>query len=108
MVDAMWARDGSDNTHSAPFAANAGAILGKIQQLSPHNDNQRFLQSQALSMAVQIGQTRSLMFAQRTSSVPMPLLAVLVFWLTLLFMSFGLFVRPNVVVMESKVSQKTK
>jgi len=101
MVDVMWARDGSNNTHSAPFAANAGAVFEKIQQLSPHNDNQRFLQSQALSMAIQLAQTRSLMFAQRTSSVPMPLLAVLVFWLTLLFMSFGLFVRPNVVVMVS-------
>ena len=31
----------------------------------------------------------------------MPLLAVLVFWLTLLFTSFGLFVRPNPVVVVS-------
>lgn len=52
-------------------------------------------------MAIKIGQTRSLMFAQKTSSVPVLLLAVLVFWLTLLFMSFGLFVRPNVVVVVS-------
>src|ERR1019366_2496260 len=50
----------------------------QIQELFPHNDNQRFLQSQALSMAIQLGQTRSLMFAQETSSVPMLLLAVLV------------------------------
>ncbi len=101
MVDVMWARDGSDKTHSAPFAANEGVVFGKIQQLSPHNDNQRFLQSQALSMAIKIGQTRSLMFAQKSSSIPMPLLAILVFWLTLLFISFGLFVRPNVVVVVS-------
>ena len=52
-------------------------------------------------MAIKIGQTRSLMFAQKASSVPMPLLAVLVFWLILLFMSFGLFVRPNVTVVVS-------
>jgi hypothetical protein len=78
MVDATWAQDGSDKT-SAPFSANEGAVLGKIQQLSPQNDNQRFLQSQALSMAIKVGQTRSLMFAQQASSVPMPLLAVLVF-----------------------------
>ena len=101
MVDVTWARDGSEKDNFAPFAANEGALFGKIQQLSPHNDNQRFLQSQALSMAIQLGQTRSLMFAQKASSVPMPLLAVLVFWLTLLFMSFGLFVRPNVTVVVS-------
>ena len=100
MVDATWAQDGSDKTF-APFSANEGAVLGKIQQLSPQNDNQRFLQSQALSMAIKVGQTRSLMFAQQASSVPMPLLAVLVFWLILLFMSFGLFVRPNVTVVVS-------
>ena len=66
MVDVTWARDGSDKTHSAPFAANEGVLFAKIQELSPHNDNQRFLQSQALSMAIKVGQTRSLMFAQET------------------------------------------
>ncbi len=53
MVDVTWAQDGSDKTHFAPFAANEGAVFGKIQELSPHSDNQRFLQSQALSMAIQ-------------------------------------------------------
>ncbi len=100
-VDITWARDGSDKASSPPFAANAGALVEKIQQLPSQNDNQRFLQSQALSMAVNIGRTRSLMFAQKASSVPMPLLSILVFWLVLLFMSFGLFVRPNVVVVVS-------
>jgi len=100
MVDVTWGRDGSDKTHFTPPAASE-ALFDKIQGLSPHSDSQRFLQSQALSMAIKVGQTRSLMVAQKTSSVPMPLLAVLVFWLTLLFMSFGLFVRPNVVVVVS-------
>ena len=101
MVDATWAREGSDKTHSAPSAANEETLFDKIQGLSPHNENQRFLQSQALSMAIQLGQIRSLMLAQKSSSVPMPLLAVVVFWLALLFISFGLFVRPNVTVVVS-------
>ena len=100
MVDVTWAQDGSDKTRFTPSAASE-ALFDKIQQLSPQKDNQRFLQSQALSMAVKVGQTRSLMAAQSTSSVPMPLLAILVFWLTLLFMSFGLFVRANVIVVSS-------
>jgi hypothetical protein len=29
MVDVTWARDGSDNTHFAPFAANEGARMVK-------------------------------------------------------------------------------
>ena len=100
IVDVTWARDGSDKTHFAP-SATSEAPFDRIQELSPQNDNQRFLQSQALSMAIKLGQTRSLMVAQKTSSVPMPLLAILVFWLTLLFMSFGLFVRANVTVVVS-------
>jgi hypothetical protein len=101
MADATWAREGSDKTHSVASAANEETLFDKIQELSPHNENQRFLQSQALSMAIQLGQIRSLMLAQKSSSVPMPLLAVLVFWLALLFISFGLFVRPNVTVVVS-------
>ena len=76
-------------------------VFEMTQELSPHNDSQRFLLSQALSSLAKVGQTRLLMVAQTTSSLPMPLLTVLVFWLTLLFMSFGLFVRPNVVVVVS-------
>jgi len=100
LVDVTWARGGSDKPHFATPAASE-ALFDKIQQLSPHNDSQRFMQSQALSQAIKLGQTRSLMIAQTTSSVPMPLLAVLVFWLTLLFMSFGVFVRANAIVVSS-------
>jgi Kef-type K+ transport system membrane component KefB len=100
IVDDTWERASSDKTHFAPSAASE-TLFDRIQELSPHNDSQRFLQSQALSTVIKLGQTRTLMVAQKTSSVPMPLLTVLVFWLTLLFMSFGLFVRPNVVVVVS-------
>ena len=100
MVEVTW-RAGSDKTHFAPSAANEETLFDKIQGLSPQNDKQRFLLSQALSTATRLAQTQTLMAAQKTSSLPMPLLAVLVFWLTLLFMSFGLFVRPNVVVVVS-------
>jgi hypothetical protein len=100
MLDVTWGRDGSAEASVAPSVARE-VIFDKIQELSPHNDGQRFLQSQALITVEKLSQTRLLMVAQKTSSVPMPLLAVLVFWLTLLFMSFGLFVRPNAVVVVS-------
>jgi hypothetical protein len=100
MVDVTWARDGSDNT---PFATSttSEALVDKIQGLSPQNDNQRFLHSQALTAAIKLGQTRSLMLAQQTATVPTRLLAILVLWLVMLFMSFGLFVRGNVTVVVS-------
>jgi hypothetical protein len=100
MVDVTWGRNSSDKTRFTVSAAGE-TLLFRIHELSPDNDSQRFLQSQAASVALGLAQTRSLMIAQKTSSVPLPLLAVLVFWLTLLFMSFGLFVRPNSVVVVS-------
>ena len=48
-----------------------------------------------------LSQTRLLMVVQETASVPMPLLIVLVFWLALLFISFGLFALPKPLVVVS-------
>jgi hypothetical protein len=104
MVDLTAPQAGLGKAHFDPVAqggtSNEG-LFDKIQELSPQNDNQRVLKAEAVSLAMKLGQTRWLMFAQRSSSIPVPLLTVLVFWLVLLFMSFGLFVRPNVTVVIS-------
>jgi hypothetical protein len=84
-----------------PFVASGEPVLDKIQDLSPQNDRQRSLQTQALGLGTKLGQTHWLMFEQRASSVPKPLLAMLIFWLTLLFTRFGLFVRPNLTIVIS-------
>jgi hypothetical protein len=101
LVDIAKSRAEMGVLRSNPTALRGEAVFDKIQELSPQNDSQRLLQNQAISLAMKLGQTRWLVFAQQTASVPMPLLAMLVFWLTLIFMSFGLFVRPNVTVVSS-------
>ncbi len=95
MLEGAGPGDGQKKSHFDPTAVSGERLFDRIQELSPHSDNQRVLQSQALVLAIKLGQTRWLMFEQKSSSVPMPLLIMLVFWLTLLFTSFGLFVRPN-------------
>ena len=52
-------------------------------------------------MAIQLGQTRWLMFEQRTVPVPRLLLVMLVSWLAVLFISFGLYASPNLTVVVS-------
>ena len=42
-------------------------------------------------MAIDLGKLRWLMLEQGNASVSLPLLAVLVFWLVIVFTSFGLF-----------------
>jgi hypothetical protein len=66
-----------------------------ILTLEPKTEAQRTLQGQALKSAADIGQTRSLLLAERGSSIPTAFLVVLVLWLALLFASFGLFTPPN-------------
>jgi len=48
-----------------------------------------------------VAQTRLLLFAQTTNSIPMPFLVVLIFWLTIIFASFSLFAKPNAIIIGS-------
>lgn len=73
-------------------------LFDKIQELSPKDDNQRAVKAQASNLAIQMGQVRWLMFAQSNVPVPELLLFVLIFWLTVLFFSFGLFAPRNFTV----------
>jgi hypothetical protein len=100
ILDQMWSKDGAS---SSPMAAPSGGeiLFEKIQGLSPKNDAQRLLQGQVLSIVVDLGKTRWLMYAQQATSVSMPLLVVLVLWLTVIFISFGLFAPFNATVVSS-------
>ena len=60
------------NAHMALGGPNAEGLFDRIQELSPKTDGQRSMQSQAFGLAIQMGQTRWLMFAQTNVSVPMP------------------------------------
>jgi hypothetical protein len=86
-----------------PFEASVAsdAFFAKLQQLSPRNDSQRSLQARAIHIATDIAQTRLLLFAKTNNSIPMPFLVVLIFWLTIIFGSFGLFAKPSATVFGS-------
>ncbi|HYL91613.1 MAG TPA: hypothetical protein VEW69_00495, partial [Alphaproteobacteria bacterium] len=62
---------------------------------------QRTMQAQAVSIVIGLGQMRWLMYEQRATSVSLPLLIILIFWLTIIFISFGLFAPLNVTVVAS-------
>ncbi len=71
-------------------------VQDKIQQLSPRNDSQQWLKSQALSVSADIAASRWVLLGQLgQSSLPWPFLVVLVCWLTIIFCSFGLFSPRN-------------
>jgi hypothetical protein len=77
------------------------SLFDIIQGLSPKDDAQRSIKAEALSTILALGQTRWLIAEQRVNSVSVPLLTVLIFWLTIIFTSFGLFAPRNVTVVVS-------
>ena len=100
-LDRIWPQDSSQTSSlTAPDTTAGGrAVYDLVQKLSPQNDMQRRVQSQALQLLQELGQTRWLLAAQQESrAVPLPFLMILVFWLTVLFASFGLFSPPNATV----------
>ena len=100
-LNLIWHQNSQQPSQTEPTAAGGEIIYDKIQALSPENDVQRALKAQASSMAVDLGKLRWLMFEQGSTSVSLPLLAVLVFWLAIVFTSFGLFAPPNVTVIAT-------
>ena len=78
-------------------AASVGGevFFDKIQDLVPHTDAQRALQAEAKSLSVSLAQMRWLLFAQSGTSISTPFLVIVTFWLTVLYLSFGLFAPRN-------------
>jgi hypothetical protein len=63
--------------------------------LKPANPRDQWWLAQAMTLAAKIGDTRWLLAQQVGQGTPKAFVALLVFWLALLFASFGLFAPPN-------------
>jgi hypothetical protein len=75
------------------------ALLQRLEdsmlELKPSNPRDQWWLDQAMTLAGKIGDTRWLLVQQLGQGTPKAFLALLVFWLTLLFTSFGLFAPRN-------------
>jgi hypothetical protein len=98
-LDQTWS---SEHEKSGP---EPGSILEtlpeQIQGLSPKDELQRSLRSQAVSLATNMAQTRWLVYEQGTTSVSKPLLFVMVFWLGVVFLVWGILAPPNVTLLAT-------
>ena len=98
-INRMWPdRKISQPAQLDPSAISGEAFFNSIQQLSPQNDAQRSLKSQAVQVTTDVGQMRWLLFEQTESSISPPMLIVLIAWLAIIFVSVGLFAPPNATV----------
>jgi hypothetical protein len=89
---------GSANLASGEAKRPLESLYDNVAQLEPKTDIQRGLKARALDTIVDLGRARLRMFAQQDSSLPLPFLVVLVFWLIILFAGYGLLAPPNATV----------
>jgi len=100
LIEQLWS-DGRSRPAQASQTDGRESLYDRIQALSPQNDAQRSTLAQVLTITVNIGQTRWLLVAQSGSSISVPFLMVLVFWLAVIFVSWGLFAPRNAMVIAT-------
>jgi Protein of unknown function (DUF4239) len=100
-IDRIWPQESTQPSELRAPSTGSESLIVKIQALSPKDDQQRSLQTQALSIVMGLTQTRWLMYEQEANSVSKPILVILVFWLTAIFISFGLFAPRNATVITA-------
>ncbi len=101
MIEQIWSDGGSQQGQLDPLAAGGEALFDAIHELTPTTDAQRSLKAQALTITVDIGNMRWLMFAQAGKLIFVPFLVMLVSWFTVTFLGFGLFAPRNLTVIAA-------
>lgn len=97
-------REGMDNAKAVEDKlrqqpARIEAVQDKLRQLTPRTDIQRQLQSRALQISNDIAEGRWQLIEQMgQSSFPGAFIVILIFWLTIIFATFGLFSPRNATV----------
>jgi hypothetical protein len=87
--------DRSSKLRGLSSEAELSDFYQMVRRLSPRDDSQRALKAEVLKISFEVGQIRASSLSQESSSIPIPFLVVLVFWLTALFAGFGLFASRN-------------
>jgi hypothetical protein len=91
---------GAPGQPAAQFTNRVEGVQGLLRVLTPQTDGQRQLLAQAQQVSGDMSQTRWLLMEEAQNELPVPLLVILVCWLAILFVSFGLFAPRNVTVLS--------
>jgi hypothetical protein len=92
-----WGGDTS-TTNADGEKASIEPVQAELRALSPDTNAQRLLQSRALQVSGDIAEAHWLVTETVGDGLPWAFLAVLVFWLGLLFVTFGLLAPTNATV----------
>lgn len=91
----IWPDDRATPAELAPNRSAGDALYLALQQLQPQDDTQRALKQQAVALALDLAQLRTLLQAQSVPAVSRTLLLAVVSWLVVIFACFSMLAPPN-------------
>jgi hypothetical protein len=102
ILDAVWPEEHAGVMPSMKLATmpvRVETVENEIRALKPRDDAQRSLQARALQISEEEAKIRWLLFGQLgQGSIPIPFLVLLIAWLVVIFMTFGLLAPHNTTV----------
>jgi hypothetical protein len=96
-TERLWPEDDHLKANLTPGEARAAleAAFDKVAAFSPRDDAQRALRGRLIDLLADLASARIRLFSQQETALPVPLLVVLVFWLSILFFGYGLLAADN-------------
>jgi hypothetical protein len=95
------APDNSGNdpaTSAATYDPGVEPVQDLLRALAPKTDAQRWLQSRALAVSAEMAEAHWLLVETGSEGLPWPFLVIMIFWLSVLFATFGLLAPSNMTV----------
>ena len=102
-ISLIWPVKGGGDVSLNALGAGAGSELvqREIFTLAPQTERQRWLHSNALEISNTLARSRWTTVEQIGTRLPWPFLIIVVFWLAIIFASFGLFAPRNASVIAA-------
>ena len=98
-----WPDERAENAKVSTGTARPEDLYDEIEGLSPKDDRQRAMQSQASSLLLSVGEVRWLMIEEGMFKANTLVILVLDFWLTCIFVSWGLYSPRNATALTALV-----
>lgn len=97
-IEMIWpmGKTGASGFTAFEHAKSMELVQENLSELTPQNNTQRQALARAQQILGELNQNRLLLIEQEQNQLPLSLVLILVFWLSLIFVSFGLFAPSNV------------
>jgi hypothetical protein len=92
-----WPSDPAKSQKPSTRTVHIQEEYEKIRALAPKDEEHRMMQSEAIGLLRNLSQLHWLIIAQSSTAVLRPLLFIMIFWMTSIFFSWGLFSRANTI-----------